>query len=264
MSSVAFHTITIDTETNLFNDLSGGTAFEITGKGRLGNHLADVNENGIPIVRTTSRYAIPAHHFSAIHHSIVAGINDTISNNPVPDIPAQGFNNALIEVYNADYYKMNYHSDHSLDLADDTYIGLFSCYEKPEELTGRHIRKLKIKDKFSDEESEIELTHNSVVLFSLATNKKFLHKIVLDTAPDPKQTLPDNRWLGITFRTSKTYIRFENNLPYFSNGQPLVLADKEQEKLFFSLRGEENRNAGFRYPDLAYTINPADLLLPLP
>jgi hypothetical protein len=252
MNNTAFHKITLDTKRNLFPELFSETTFESVAKGRLGNHLVNVDDNGVAIVRTTTKYNIPANNFSATHHMIVKSINDQLA-----DIPAQHFNNALIEVYDASYFKMNYHSDHSLDLADNSYIALFSCYENPDELSEQHIRKLKIKDKVSNEEFEVSLTHNSVVLFSLDTNSKFHHKIVLD-----KTLASDNKWLGITFRKSKTYIQFKDSLPYFSNGKLLTLADKEQETEFYKLRGEENRSLNFAYPALTYTVNVADTMIP--
>lgn len=262
MSNAGFYIITPDIETNLFNELLSVTGFETIGKGRIGNHLVNVGDKGIPIVRTTTKYNIPAHNFSAIHHMVVERINDTIRKDNLAGVPAQHFNNALIEVYDANYFKMNYHSDQNLDLAGDSFIGLFSCYEKPTELSEQHVRKLKIKDKVSDAEFEHSLTHNSVVLFSSATNTKFLHKIVLDAAPNSKSSLPDNKWLGITFRTSKTYIQFKDNLPYFANGKQLELANNEQESEFYKLRGQENRSLDFVYPELTYTLNVADMMVP--
>lgn len=261
MNSTGFNKITLDLKTNLFSGLLSATAFETIAKGRIGNHLVNVGDKGIPIVRTTTKYNIPAHNFSAIHHSIVECIINTVAENGL-NIPARHFNNALIEVYEASYYKMNYHSDQNLDLADDSFIALFTCYENPDELSAQHIRKLKIRNKGSDEEAEISLTHNSVVLFSVATNTQFLHKIVLDAAPDPKSLAPDNKWLGITFRTSKTYIQFKDNVPYFSNGKLLELANKEQEAAFYKLRGQENRELNFVYPELTCTLNAADTMMP--
>jgi len=257
MSNAAFHKITLDIEANLFNELANTIDFESVAKGRIGNHLVQVSDKGVPIVRTTTKYNIPAYNFLPVHHRIVEGINNTMVG-----IPTQHFNNALIEVYGADYYKMNFHSDQSLDLANDSYIGLFSCYENPSNLSEQHLRQLHIKDKVSDEEVLYSLTHNSVVLFSVANNTKFLHKIILNGAPNPKNAVPDNKWLGITFRTSKTYIQFENGMPYFPNGKVLELANKEQETEFYQLRGQENRSLDFVYPDLAYTINVADTMLP--
>lgn len=259
MSFSEFYTITLPLEQNLFANLLDSADFESTGKGRLGNHLVDVNDQNIAIVRTTTRYSIPAITFSAIHHSLIEKINDVLATEY--DIPAQKFNNALIEVYDAVYSKMGFHSDQTLDLENDSFIALFSCYENPEELKDFQLRKLVIKDKITDEESEILLHQHSVVLFSIETNKKFQHKIILNSSMNSHQT-PDNKWLGITFRTSKTYIEFKNGLPYFSTGESIIMADKEQESEFFKLRGQENRELDFVYPNLRYTISNADLLPP--
>jgi len=257
----AFYKITLDLKADLFNELLTSVDFEPVAKGRLGNHLVNASDKGVPIVRTTTKYNIPANNFSALHHRLVAQINESIRKENPADIKTLQFNNALIEVYDSSYSKMNFHSDQSLDLDDDSYIALFSCYEKPEELFPQYIRKLKVKDKLGDEESGILLTHNSVILFSTTTNTKFQHKIVLDPA-QAKTSVSDNRWLGITFRMSKTYIRFDDNVPRFPNGKPLVLAGKDQEAEFFKLRGQENRELNFVYPELTYTINVADTLMP--
>lgn len=224
-----FSIITLDLKENLFNELLHSVEFEKVAKGRMGNHLVKKEEKGVPVVRTTTKYTIPAHHFSAIHFKLMA------------TMPEQDFNNALIEVYDSSYTKMGFHSDQALDLAPDSYIGVFSCYEKPDE---PGVRKLVVKDKVTEEEFSYAMTHHSLILFSIATNRRYLHKIVLEDAQNA-----DNRWLGITFRKSKTY-------------QTLELATPEQEKTFFQLRGQENNNLDFEYPELTYTISPADLLPP--
>lgn len=260
MGFTEFHTLTLPIDQNLFTQLMHSVDFETTGKGRLGNHLVDVQNQTIPIVRTTTRFNTPAVTFSSIHHQLVEQINDALLARQ-SDIPTQKFNNALIEVYDAVYSKMGFHSDQALDLENNSFIALFSCYENPEELKGFQLRKLVIKDKVTNEESEILLHHHSVVLFSLETNKRFQHKIILNTSINSHQT-PDNKWLGITFRTSKTYIEFKNGLPYFSTGESIIMADKEQESEFFKLRGQENRELDFVYPKLLFTISNADLLPP--
>lgn len=248
---------TLTFEQNLFCELSNQINFENVGKGRIGNHLVKTNDNGIPIIRTTTQYSIPAHHFSSTHHKIVDCINDKLVN-----LNTINFNNALIEIYDSSYTKMKYHSDQCLDLATNSYIGLFSCYEKPDELTEQSIRKLKIKDKITNEEFEISLTHNSLVLFSLSANSKFFHKIVLEQIPKQKPLKSENKWLGITFRESKTFIHFKNNLPYFANGELLKLATDIQKKEYYMLRGEENRSIDFIYPTIDYTLSKADLMMP--
>lgn len=262
MDGLRFYKITLPFETNLFNELSNSTEFESTAKGRIGNHLVKENEKGISIVRTTTKYNIPAQNFCFVHDLVVKSINDTILENNLDNIPTQHFINALIEVYDSIYAKMNYHSDQNLDLEDDSFIGVFSCYEQPDKLLEQNLRKLKIKNKVTDEEFEIVLTHNSVILFSLTTNTSFLHKIVLDSTPNLKLPTPNNKWLGMTFRTSKTYVKIKDNLCYFGNGEQLELANEEQEKEFYQLRGQENRTVNFVYPNLKYTLSTGDMIRP--
>lgn len=261
MNTSVFYKITLSFEQNWFENLKNSAEFEVTGKGRLGNHLVKIENENISIVRTTTRYAIPATVFSNIHFLLIDHINETIATENI-DLPVQNFNNALIEIYDSSYSKMNFHSDQALDLEDSSFIALFSCYENPDELEEFHLRKLVVKDKRTEEEFEIILNHNSVVLFSIETNKKFQHKIILDPKPNSK-TFTDNKWLGSTFRTSKTFIQFKENLPYLSSGELFTLADKEQESEFFQLRGQENRSLNFVYPNLSYTISPADILIPV-
>ena len=94
----------------------------------------------------------------------------------------------------------------TLDLNKNYYICIFSCYDDP---TTKNLRKLKIKDKITNECFDVILDHNSIVLFSVNINQKHLHKIVLE------QNGSNDLWLGITFRQSKTFISFHNEMPYF-------------------------------------------------
>lgn len=255
-----FIKITLPIENNLFCILYSTTHFEKTGKGRLGNHLLKIENDKIPIVRTTTQYNIPPQSFTPIHEDIIKILNKEIGNISTFSKLNLEFNNGLIEVYDKTYSKMGFHSDQGLDLEDDSYIALYSCYENPDVLTELNTRKLIVKQKNSDTEYEIALTHNSLVLFSVKTNSRYLHKIIGDSNSVISKT--DNKWLGITFRKSKTFIQFKNNLPYFSNGDLLVIASEEQKKDFFNLRGQENREIDFIYPHLTYTISPSDILKP--
>ncbi len=260
MNFHGFYKIAVPTEQNLFESLMNSADFEEIGKGRLGNHLVKEDHGIIAVVRTTTRYGIPANLFSNVHYSVIEEINKVISAGNT-GLPEQDFNNGLIEVYNPSYSKMGFHSDQALDLEDHSFVALFSCYENPDVLQENQIRKLVIKNKMTGEESEIILDHHSAVIFSAETNKKFQHKIILDSKQNSKD-YTENRWLGITFRTSKTFITFKDTQPYFSTGELLTLADEEEEKEFFQLRGQENRSLDFTYPKLFYTVNPADLLIP--
>lgn len=261
MTNSGFYKITLPLEKDLFKELLESADFENVAKGRIGNHLVKVGEQGVPIVRTTTMYKIPANNFSAIHNQIIESLNIENENGD-KNLPLLDFDNALIEVYDCNYTTMKYHSDQSMDLEADSYIGLFTCYENPNELTEKNIRKLKLKDRITDEEFEISLTHNSVVLFSLATNSKFLHKIILESVPSTKRLEKDNKWLGITFRKSKTFIQFKDNLAYFSDGELLTLANEDQKRDFFKLRGQENSVLNFTYPKLSYTLSVGDIILP--
>ena len=135
---------------------------------------------------------------------------------------------------------------------------MFSCYKFPD-LAYPPPRKLIIEPKDGGGIFEIPLAHNKIVCWSLETNRLFRHKIVLDRASNPR----DNEWLGITFRTSNTFVRFQGERgPYFEEGTPLTLANESQKKEFYKLRGEENRKSNFKYPALTYTVSTQDTLPP--
>lgn len=261
MEIQGFHQFTLPMA-HLFEPLSASVDFEEVGKGRRGIHLVDMHQGKIPIVRTTTNYSKPATSFSTIHHHLVENLKREATKREGLQNKPFHFNNALMEVYDSTYTKMNYHSDQALDLESDSHIALFSCYERPEDLSENTLRKLKVKSKTHEEEFEFALAHHSVILFSLATNAAFQHKIVLEPMHGAKPTHGDNKWLGLTFRQSKTLIHFQNDLPYFANGALLHLADDVQRKEFFTLRGQENNSTHFAYPNITYTLSVSDTLLP--
>lgn len=231
----------LELNNNEFNRLSN-IKFENIAKGRKGAILID-NNIIIPIVRTTTKYVNCSQLFLQSHYDIINQIK-IITNKP-----NLCFNNALIEIYNNNYKNMGEHSDQSLDLSDDSYICLFSCYNVKETT---NIRKLKIKNKDTNNIFEFELNHNSIILFSLETNSKHLHKIVLDNMNNN-----DNEWLGITFRLSKTFIKFINEIPYFNNTNiKLRLPTENELKEFYKYRSLENKLIEYKWSDIDYTISP--------
>lgn len=225
-------------------------------RGRQGAVLVRPDKaRGIPIVRVSDRSVSPAQLFSAAHVRLAHQIQSDLSSTTGKDSVSFSFNNALIETYTNEYASMGFHSDQALDLMVGSYIAVFSCYRYPYTTT----RKLVIEPKdVGSPAFEIPLTHNSVVLFSLDTNRRFKHKILLDKKDNP----PQNEWLGITFRTSKTFVHFKNDQPYFEDGVPLSLADEGQRKEFYKLRSQENREVDFFYPRLTYTISQQDTMSP--
>ncbi|HRI65002.1 MAG TPA: hypothetical protein PK156_12225, partial [Polyangium sp.] len=168
-----------------------------------------------------------------------------------------GFNNALIEIYSNEYTSMGSHCDQALDLADGSYIAIFSHYKYPERVQAP--RKLIVESKSPGGKTfEIPLMHNSIVVFSTDTNRRFRHKIVLDRASQA----PENEWLGITFRTSKTHVHIQDERPCLPDGTPLTLASDDERREFFQMRRRENQEMDFRYPVVSYTLSPSDRMMP--
>lgn len=246
-----FRTYTLPVNNHLFDELLASVQFEDVGKGRQGNVLIKIDGTGcLPVVRTTTKYNIPAQSFQPVHEQLAQQIQKSSS-------LAVGFNNALIEVYTNAYRTMGGHSDQALDLADESFIAIFSCYKHPE--LANPPRKLIIESKEpSSDKFEIPLTHNSVVVFSTNTNRRFRHKIVLDKSTHTQE----NQWLGITFRTSKTFVRFRDQQAYFLDDTRLTLASDEERREFYKLRSQENNETDFTYPKITYTISESDLMLP--
>ncbi|MEW2355069.1 hypothetical protein [Spirillospora sp. NPDC029432] len=242
---------TLPAEEDLFAELSASAHLEDVGKGRRGATLTRADEtDGVPLVRTTTRYGSPTQRFRPVHERLAQQIRERA------ELPV-GFNNALIETYTNAYRKMGGHSDQALDLADGSFIAVFSCYRHPE---ASPPRKLIFEPKEpGGERFEIPLSHNGIVAFSVDSNRRLKHKIVLDA---PART-PDNRWLGVTFRTSKTFVQFRDGHAYLPHGARLTLADDEQRQEFYRLRRRENNETDFIYPPLTYTISESDLMPPV-
>ncbi|MGJ7417730.1 hypothetical protein AB9128_17995 [Streptomyces cinereoruber] len=238
-------------EGNLFTELSASTRLEDLGKGRRGGVIARVDETGgVPLVRTTTRYGSPAQRFREVHERLARRVRERA------DLPV-GFNNALVESYTHAYKTMGAHSDQALDLADDSFIAVFSCYRDP---GAGPSRKLVFETKEpGGEKFEIPLAHHGVVAFSVATNRRLKHRIVWD-APAGAD---DNPWCGVTFRTSKTVVRFRDGHAYLPQGDRLVRADEEQRSEFYRLRRRENGETDFDYPPLTYTVSESDLIPPV-
>lgn len=247
-----FHKFQLDLRPNLFDELSIKTDFEDICKGRLGAVLVqpNVTNNSVPIVRTTSVYKKPAQKFLPIHDTIIEKIRSAVKIKGITDLQ---FNNALIEIYDPRYATMGYHSDQALDLAPNSFICIFSCYQKKQDK--EDTRELIVNKKGTEETFKISLDNNSIVLFDLSTNSQHLHKIILESSKSK------NKWLGITFRLSKTFIHFVNELPFFvGTDEQLVLANDDQKKLYFKLRGQENQRIEFEYPKINYTISQSDMV----
>ncbi|MEU9718688.1 hypothetical protein [Streptomyces sp. NPDC047976] len=236
---------------DLFAELFASVRWEDVGKGRQGAVLTRPDESGgVPLVRTTTRYGSPAQRFRPVHERLARRIREQLA------LPA-GFNNALIENYTDAYRTMGGHSDQALDLADGSFIALYSCYRDPD---AGPPRKLMFEAKGEGGEAfEVPLVHNGVVAFSVGTNRRYRHRIVLDAAAP---AAADNRWLGVTFRTSKTLVRFRDGHAHLPGGARLVPADEDQSREFYRMRRRENHETDFSYPPLTCTVSESDLVPP--
>jgi hypothetical protein len=229
-----------------FEELLASVRFDDVTKGRRGAVLVDADASGVPIVRTTTQYAAAAQPFKPIHARLGEAIRES------GHLP-QPFNNALVEHYTSAYAKMKRHSDQAQDLADGSWIAVYSCYREPE----RPSRQLMVHPKESGAAFELPLEHGSVVVFSLDSNRRFTHAIAL------RSSAPDNEWFGITFRTSKTFLRFIDGCPTLPHGAPLTLASEDQRRELLQMRRRENEETGFVYPATSYTLSESDLLPPV-
>ena len=147
-------------------------------------------------------------------------------------------NNAMIECYDNTYKTMGYHSDQELDLADNSYICIY---------TASGNRQLKIKSKETNVETEVHMKPNTLIIFDLNFNRKHLHKIELGNFND--------KWIGITLRKSKTYIRYIDEIAYFvETGEIVEVANDIQKKEYYKLRSLENKLIEFKWPHITYNI----------
>lgn len=200
---------------NLFDQLAHETVFTIENEKR---SVATIARDNF-IVRTTSPL-LPSQAFTELHETIASTL-------PFP------VNNASIEIYTHKYNGMKFHTDCALDLAANSHIALVSFYENESE---QNVRRLVIQDKESGELKTVQLTHGSVVVFSTEDNATHLHRILSDEANRIK-----SRWLGITFRLSKTRGEFRKGT-------------RDECHEFFRLKGSENRSTHFEWPVLDFTV----------
>jgi hypothetical protein len=247
---------------NPWEQLQASVNFESVAQGRKGQILVRPEQRGFPLIRSTTKYSLPAQRMLPIHETLSAAIWTSAFG---LDGRLPKFNNAMIEVYTKDYATMGFHSDQALDLEPNSYVALFSCYRCGEQATTSCLRKLVVESKVSDVVFDIPLLHNSVVIFSVQTNSLFRHKIVLDSQTIGKT---DNEWLGITFRTSKTFLRFheDGSGPIFEDGRALRLGDAAECKTLYSYRSLENSQASYMYPtgsdEVRFTVSESDLKAP--
>jgi hypothetical protein len=234
----------LDFEQNIFHDIANNMEFEDITKGRKAITLVNSNVN-IPIVRSTTKYKNSAKLMTPEVFHVLNLIQNKFG------FLNLKFNNCLAEIYDTRYRTMKYHTDQTLDLEKDSYICIFSCYENT-----KSNRIFQYYNKLSCFEKNSLMTHNSIILFSVYENYRHTHKIILDTIANS-----NDRWLGLTFRFSKTFIKFINEIPYFChNNMELKLATPDEEKKLYEMKSIENIGIIFEYPEIFCTVSTGDLL----
>src|SRR3989338_9282444 len=105
-----------------FERLANSVKWMSVARGRQGNVLVYPYDRDIPIVRTTTIYHHPAQIFSQIHIDLSNQLQMCMLTNLNLRWESIAFNNALIEIYTSDYYRMGFHSDQALDLEENSWI----------------------------------------------------------------------------------------------------------------------------------------------
>ncbi len=223
-----FKTFELKLNDNLFKVLSK-IQFEQISPHRSAALLVKVENNRIPIVRTTTPYQNKTQSF------------DLIPKELLNQLPFET-NNALVELYKPTHKNMKFQSYQALDLEDNSMIQIYSCYQEPCEPN----KLLTVFNKRTKRSEFIDFEHNSLVTFSTETNKKYSHQI-------SKSSETNKKWITITFRKSKTFIGV--------NGEFISLAGENEKKQMCKYKKEENDSADFQWPKLSYTVSPSDLVL---
>ena len=153
----------------------------------------------------------------------------------------------MVELYDSSYTKMGFHTDQAQDLALDSYICIFSCYEGNTCESDEPPRMLVVKNKQTGLVTEYPMRNHECIVFSTITNAAHVHKIVGGGCR--------RRWLGVTFRTSKTFVeRREDELFFVGSGRLLRRATEEDAMEMRKCKGRENKEADFLWPDMNFTI----------
>lgn len=101
------------------------------------------------------------------------------------------FNSCLVGKFDGPSNKIGFHSDASVNLGDDPYIGSVS-FGKPRKFVMKRQKKYCVD---GNEKVSIVLNHGDLLLMRKDANRKYLHMV----PPDPDCS-PDNCRINLTFR----------------------------------------------------------------
>jgi hypothetical protein len=246
--SFPFRAYQLKNENGIFQKLDSVVAFERNSPGREGCLISLPSENGKwPVVRSSAKFIHPTQAFPAVYSELASNIHSLLKIENKMDVLR--FNNALVEKYDKRYVKMAFHSDCALDLDEKSFICVYSCYENE---TKEQDRVMKIQNKTTKETYTVQLKHGSIVIFSVSANREYVHTILSSSSSSSPLSKDENKWLGVTFRTSKTILK----------PSQLMLADSKQRSEFYANRRKENETVDFRWAhqNSFVTLSSGDLL----
>lgn len=130
------------------------------------------------------------------------------------NIQQKQFNHVFIKYYKSCADGIGKHSDKTLDLDKNSFIGNYSIGST---------RKMKFTSKTTKEIVEITLKSNSILFIGMETNKKWFHEVKPDGRPIKEKTTDELSYntqrMSLTFRTACTFMDNTSN-KLFGQGAP--------------------------------------------
>lgn len=194
-----------DTFNNIINECNW-SKMEIQG-GQL-SRLVDVqalilendNKKLIPVYRNPSDKYIEPHKPTYLVQKMFDWLNNQI------DLDGIKFNHVFLKYYKSCADGIGKHSDKTLDLGFNSYIGNLSLGST---------RKMTFRSKTTSEIVNITLKSNSILFIGMETNKKWLHEVKPDLRDNLYKTTDElafsTQRISLTFRTACTFFNTSTN-----------------------------------------------------
>jgi nicotinamidase-related amidase/alkylated DNA repair dioxygenase AlkB len=199
------------------------------------------NDNLMPVYRNPSDEYIEPHEPTPIIKKMFDWLNNNLN------LYENKFNHVFIKYYKSCVDGIGKHSDKTLDLGLNSYIGNLSLGSK---------RKMKFTSKISKEVIEIPLKTNSILFIGMKTNKKWFHEVKPDLRQEKFKSADElayeTRRVSLTFRTVCTFMNLDTK-KISGQGAPtnndiniddIELLNQDKKKLIEAF-SKENKLADF-------------------
>lgn len=201
------------------------------------------NNHLIPVYRNPSDKYIEPNKPTPIINKMFNWLNTQI------DLDGIKFNHVFLKYYKSCADGIGKHSDKTLDLDRNSYIGNLSLGST---------RNMTFRSKLDNSVVQIELKSNSILFIGMKTNKRWLHEVKPDLRPDkikkPDELAYQTQRMSLTFRTACTYYNtFTNKLE--GQGAPKILIVPDDKKIDLDKQnlikafGQENKQANFDWDE---------------